>query len=470
VKPLSKAFFIKPILIVGLLCGGVSIFAQDFVIPEPALQNAIARSLGVSERSLSKSLVEKKLLRLQANDLAIRDLTGLEHATNLESLVLRDNLIDDLSPIQNLSKLKNLDLSGNRLTSLRTLAPLAASSLRILNLSRNRLLGLSGIDGFRALAQLDVSSNALIDLEGVGKLRGLVNLYAQGNQLGRVEKFADRNRNKEFDVDETFTDESGNGKRDTDPLIELKGMPKLASLHLYDNRIEMLDQLSDLPSLHTLLLSGNMIEEILPLSRFESLKILALGNNRIHTLKGLHDLKNLERLNLSENQICDLRVLRDLNKLNALDLNTNLITDVSDLAGLSKIHTLGLSRNLIRDPSPVLSLPNLRRIILSFNQIPADRVRVKDQLAQAQVRGVYLNTRSQSGYRPKVNSLVRSLIGHPQSNVMLGNLLRQQGYACFIDLLLDNNIKEEDIDAACQAWEAAFKFDRSLSDLPFPGK
>ena len=44
---------------VGLLCGGVSIFAQDFVIPEPALQNAIARSLGVSERSLSKSLVEK---------------------------------------------------------------------------------------------------------------------------------------------------------------------------------------------------------------------------------------------------------------------------------------------------------------------------------------------------------------------------------------------------------------------------
>ena len=124
---------------------------------------------------------------------------------------------------------------------------------------------------------------------------------------------------------------------------------------------------------------------------------------------------------------------------------------------------------MIRDPSPVLSLPNLRRIILSFNQIPVDQTNLKDQLAQAQVRGVYLNTRSQSGYRPKVK-LVRSLIGHPQSNVMLGNLLREQGYACFIDLLLDNNIKEEDIDAACQAWEAAFKFDRSLSDLPFPGK
>ena len=60
--------------------------------------------------------------------------------------------------------------------------------MRILNLSRNRLLGLSGIGGFGALAQLDVSNNALIDLEGVQNLKGLVNLYAQGNQLGRVEE------------------------------------------------------------------------------------------------------------------------------------------------------------------------------------------------------------------------------------------------------------------------------------------
>ena len=32
---------------------------QDLIIPEPALQNAIARSLGVNEHSLSRSLVVK---------------------------------------------------------------------------------------------------------------------------------------------------------------------------------------------------------------------------------------------------------------------------------------------------------------------------------------------------------------------------------------------------------------------------
>ena len=89
---------------------------------------------------------------------------------------------------------------------------------------------MTGINFVVSLAQLDVSNNALIDLEGVGNLQGLVNFYAQGNQLGRIESFADRNRNKEFDIGETFTDESGNGKRDTDPLLEIQSLPKLSSL------------------------------------------------------------------------------------------------------------------------------------------------------------------------------------------------------------------------------------------------
>ena len=53
----------------------------------------------------------------------------------------------------------------------------------------------------------------------------LVTLYTQGNQLGRVENFVDENKNKIYDIGESFDDESGNGKRDTDPLSELKRSP-----------------------------------------------------------------------------------------------------------------------------------------------------------------------------------------------------------------------------------------------------
>jgi len=115
--------FYKVLLCCSWVCLATTSYAQDLIIPEPALQNAIARSLGVSEQKLSKSLVENKLFRLQADDLGIRDLSGLEHAKNLESLVLRDNIIEDLGPIQGLTKLKNLDLSGNRLTSLPLFLP-----------------------------------------------------------------------------------------------------------------------------------------------------------------------------------------------------------------------------------------------------------------------------------------------------------------------------------------------------------
>ena len=153
---------------VGLILGmGASLHGQDLIIPEPALQNAIARSLGVNERSLSKSLVEQKLTRMEANDLGIRDLTGLEHAKNLESLVLRDNLIDDLSPIHSLSNLKNLDLSGNRLTSLKTLAPLSARSLRI------AVTDLASANSQIMTIRLSLLSltNELSNFSGAGRLR-----------------------------------------------------------------------------------------------------------------------------------------------------------------------------------------------------------------------------------------------------------------------------------------------------------
>ena len=460
---------LRCLLIAWVMCTGSALLGEDLFIPEPALQSAIARSLGVSEKSLSRSLVETQLIRLQANGLGLRDLTGLEYAKNLESLVLRDNLIKDLSPIQGLSKLRNLDLSGNRLTSLLTLAPLPGSSLRILNLSRNRLLGLSGVGGFGALAQLDVSSNALIDLEGVSNLTGLVNLYAQENQLGREEEFTDQNRNKLFDEGEPFTDDSGNGRRDTDPLVEVQNLPRLASLHLYGNRISSIDSLRNLPSLHTLLLSGNLVESVRALSRFSSLKILALGNNRIHTLDGIGDLQTLERLNLSENQLCDLRMLRGLKSLTTLDLNSNMLTDLSDLSGLRQLETLGLSRNLVRDPSPVIKLPNLRRLTISFNQIPTDQSQIKDLFREAEVRGVYLNVRNQTEYHFPPSTLVRSLIGHPKSNKILADHLRDQGYARLIDLLLNASINKDDLNVACTAWEKALMFERTLEGIPFPG-
>jgi len=368
-----------------------------------------------------------------------------------------------LKDLSSLVAYPNLSVSGAQST-------VDHSALRILNLSRNRLLGLSGIEHFRSLAQLDVSENSLIDLEGVGKLNELVNLYAQGNQLGRIESFVDKNRNKEFDPGESFSDSSGNGKRDVDPLVELKDLPNLSALHLYNNRIQSVKELNNLPKLRSLLLAGNLIISPLSLSQFESLNILSLGNNRIHDLTGLEKLQSLERLDLSENQICDLRLLRDLKNLTVLDLNSNMLTKLDDLSGLIKIETLGVSRNLIFDPSPVLSLPKLRRLTLSFNQTSLEQTKIKDLLSQCEARGVYINKRNQMEFRPQAQSLVRSLIGHAKSNERLGEYLRKHGYSRLIDFFLNQQLEPEEVDKAMVAWEHALKFDKLLISTPFPGK
>ena len=99
--------------------------------------------------------------------------------------------------------------------------------MRELSLANNRLLGLTGISYFIGLRHLDVSGNSLIDLEGVSTLSQLETLYAHGNQLGRVESYVDANKNKVYDPGESVADESGNGKRDTDPLIEIQSLSNL---------------------------------------------------------------------------------------------------------------------------------------------------------------------------------------------------------------------------------------------------
>ncbi len=81
-------------------------------IPDAALRNSINAALG---RNALDSLNRQELSQLTilaAANLGISDLTGLEWATNLTDLDLRNNTIDDTTAIDNLT-LASLQLEGN---------------------------------------------------------------------------------------------------------------------------------------------------------------------------------------------------------------------------------------------------------------------------------------------------------------------------------------------------------------------
>ena len=207
-----------------------NLFGKKLLVPESILEREICAALGVTGHELTEELVAQKLVSLELNNADLRDLRGLEVAKNLEVLILRDNLIQDLSPISKLPKLRKLDLSGNRIQSLSTLAQfsivetksrileiqetltqenlkddiraslvleltelsakfkLKNNTLAELNLSNNRLLGITGVEMFEGIRWLNLANNSLIDLEGLSKLKSLITLYAQGNQLGRTKR------------------------------------------------------------------------------------------------------------------------------------------------------------------------------------------------------------------------------------------------------------------------------------------
>ena len=217
-------------------------------------------------------------------------------------------------------------MTNNRITSLGSLTDKNQSrdSLTEINLSDNNLKGLVGISKLSSLRTLDVSRNQLIDLEGVSELKSLISLRATNeNQLGFVESYEDLNRNKSYDLGEPFNDLSRNGKRESDPLIELNSLPFLYDLQLRQSLTNIIS-LKKLSTVKILLLSGNQLYNIDGIESLQTVSKLSLDDNLLSDISSIGMLRNLTYLSLAENRICDIRGLNNLVKLK--ELQFNLIT------------------------------------------------------------------------------------------------------------------------------------------------
>ena len=138
------------ILVVGLfvlMASRVS-FAQDPVyFADARLKAVIEDALWIYDPTPADLL---GLTQLSAIGKGISDLTGLDFATNLQSLNLRENLISDISALSALSNLSSL------------------------NLSKNSISDLSPLAGLNHLSHLDIHMN---DISDVSPLSGLNNLF-----------------------------------------------------------------------------------------------------------------------------------------------------------------------------------------------------------------------------------------------------------------------------------------------------
>ena len=143
----------------------------EFEIRDRNLHAAIASALGIPRNTRIRRTDVATLTKLGARKASISDLTGLEWATNLKTLLLPNNSISDLSPLKGLIHLSWLDLGGNRIADISPLAGL--TKLRLFFASGNRISDLSPLSDLTNLTYVVLNSNSVTDLSPLVTNTGL---------------------------------------------------------------------------------------------------------------------------------------------------------------------------------------------------------------------------------------------------------------------------------------------------------
>ena len=276
-------------------------------MPDAALAAAVRSQLGVpASEPLMRGRIAKlrRLAHIGTDGARIVSLEGLQHATALVELRLRDNRIRDISALAGLENLQRLDLQDNGFTDLAQLGALA--SLRWLSLTRNGVTSLAAMPAMGGLEQLYLAFNQISDIEPLASHHSLTDLGLVGNQI-----------------------------TDTGPLAQLT---QLQSLQISGNRISDIGALGALTGLTVLRLSSNPIADHTPLNGLANLTELHLYRTRIADLEPLRSLISVEFLDIRDNNITSLQPLQGLTSLQDLYIGDNHITDftpLEDITGLT---------------------------------------------------------------------------------------------------------------------------------------
>jgi hypothetical protein len=187
-KQLLLLFMVLPFADVAR--AGEPVYFQD-----NKLKAAVEEELWISDPTAEDML---GLTRLYAGDDGIIYLTGLEYATNLQTLELPSNHIIDVRALSGLTNLQVLSLRSNRIGSISALSGL--SSLLELDLFDNQIGDISVLSTLGKLETLNLQRNVVSDLSPLSGLSSLRKLDLHRNQVSDVSPLVDLPRLEWLDL------------------------------------------------------------------------------------------------------------------------------------------------------------------------------------------------------------------------------------------------------------------------------
>ena len=159
-------------------------FAQVVQIPDPNLKEAIRETL---QLPVGSPITQQDMEKLEYLDnektekMGITDLTGLQYATNLNSIPLNQNEITDLGPLSNLIQLEYLTAWGNPISDLSPLAHL--TQLQTLDLGGCQISDIAPLANLVKLTNLNLRSNWIVDVTPLADLTQLNELLINYNRI-----------------------------------------------------------------------------------------------------------------------------------------------------------------------------------------------------------------------------------------------------------------------------------------------
>ena len=153
-------------------------------LPDLNLRAAIETGLSKAEGDSITPSEIATLTRLEAPEAGVRNLTGLEHATNLTRLGLSNNVISDISALAGLTNLTWLKLDRNSISDISSLANL--TNLTHLELYINSVSDPSPVASLTGLTYLNLAENSISDISALVNLTNLTHLELPFNSISDI--------------------------------------------------------------------------------------------------------------------------------------------------------------------------------------------------------------------------------------------------------------------------------------------
>jgi Leucine-rich repeat (LRR) protein len=235
-------------LIITIFCSYLNtIYADEPVnFKDENLKKAVESELWISDPTIQDMQALRSLICINCD---ISDLTGLEHAHNLQSLWVRFCSVSDLSPLAELINLQSL------------------------NLSQNQIYDISALSELKKLTTLNLHGNHVSDISPLCDLTNLETLILLKNEVSDISDLAGLTNLQYLDLQENYR------ITDISPLADLINLQWLG---LHYNTISDISALSKLNKISELDLFDNNISDITPLLNLTNLTSLDLGNNPLH--------------------------------------------------------------------------------------------------------------------------------------------------------------------------------------------